>query len=117
MQKLQTIFNRVQENKKKLKDLKKTYKEALESNEEYKALNEQLKTLKAKKKHIEEVTKQEYSKEFTQMDDLAIDIESDNQLLTDIALSSVTNGESIELHDEYENEYEPLFKVNFKKIK
>jgi len=41
---------------------------------------------------------------------------NDNQLLSDIAMSQVAKGEKIEISDEYETKYEPIFSVRFKKI-
>lgn len=116
MQNIQEVFLRVQENKKKLKDLKETYKDALANEIEYKSIVEQLKTLREKKKQIEYMVKESFKGEFTQMEDLQIDIKSDQEMLSDIALSQVMKGETVEVKDEYENGYEPNFSVKFKKV-
>lgn len=116
MQDLQSIFNRIQEAKKKQKDIKRAYRDALESSTEYNDINEELKTLKARKKEIENVTREQFSSEFIKLDDLKIDIDSDQEILSDIALNKVIKGESIEIKDEHDNEYEPIFKVSFKKM-
>ena len=116
MQNIQEVFIRIQENKKKLKDLKSTYKEALESAAGYKDVVDQLKTLREKKKQIETMVKQDFSGEFTQMEDLQIDIQSDMEMMSDIALSQVMKGETVSVKDEYENDYEPIFAVKFKKV-
>lgn len=116
MQNIQEIFNRIQEAKKKQKDIRTAYKDALASSLEYQELTEKLKTMREKKKEIERVTKEQFSSEFIKLDDLKIDIESDQEMLNDIALSKVMKGESIEITDEYDNEYEPLFSVKFKKM-
>ncbi len=115
MQNIQEVFLRIQENKKKLKDLKSSYKEALESAVGYKDVVDQLKTLREKKKQIETMVKQDFSNEFTQMEDLQIDIQSDQEVLSDIALSQVMQGQTVSVKDEYENDYEPIFAVKFKK--
>ena len=57
-----------------------------------------------------------FAQELTKKEDLKIDIASDIELLTDVALSSMMKGESVGISDKYENEYEPVFKVMFKKI-
>ncbi len=116
MQNIQEVFIRIQENKKKLKDLKSTYKEALESATGYKDVVEQLKTLREKKKQIEISVKADFSGEFTQMEDLQIDIQSDQEMLSDIALTSVMKGETVSVKDQYEQEFEPTFAVKFKKV-
>jgi hypothetical protein len=117
MQDIQGIFNRIQENKKKLKDLKQAYKDALSTSQAYEEATETLKTMKEKKKAIETATKEQFSGEFTQMEDLKIDIESDNEMISDIALTTMMKGETVQITDQYDNEYEPQFTVKFKKIK
>ncbi|PIR75145.1 MAG: hypothetical protein CO030_04010 [Candidatus Magasanikbacteria bacterium CG_4_9_14_0_2_um_filter_42_11] len=116
MQDLQEIFNRVQENKKKLKDLKDAYREALKGSESYIEVEESLKTLREKKKSIETELKSQFSSEFVQMDDIKIDIASDQEMINDIAMTMVMKGETVSVNDKYENEYEPLFSVKFKKV-
>ena len=53
--------------------------------------------------------------EITQLEDLKIDIESDQEMLNDMAMTKYAKGESIELKDQYDNTYEPVFVVKFKK--
>lgn len=115
MQNLQEIFQRIQEAKKKQKDLKTAYKDALSTSLEYKELDEKLTTLKERKKQIETTVKEQFSGELTQIDDIKIDIQSDTELLTDLTMTQYTKGEKVEVVDEYGNNYEPVFKVQFKK--
>ena len=72
--------------------------------------------MRERKKVIENVTKEQFSGEFVQMDDLKIDIDSEQELLSDIAMTTVMKGESVQITDENDQEYEPIFKVSFKKI-
>jgi len=116
MQDLQQIFNRIQENKKKQKDIKKAYKDALASSLQYQELGEKLKTLRAQKKEIEISTKNNFGAEFTKLDDLQIDVLSDQELLNDVAMTKLMKGESIAIKDVNDQEYEPVFSVKFKKI-
>ncbi len=116
MQNIQEVFARIQESKKKMKDLKVMYKDALASATEYQDILEKMKTLRERKKQIETTIKQDFVGELTKMDDLKIDIASDLEILSDIALSQIMKGETVAVVDEYDNEYEPLFKVNFKKV-
>jgi len=115
MQDIQEIFNRIQEVKKKQKEIKSTYKEALASSAEYVDLCGKMKNLRERKKQIENSVKQDFSSEFTKIEDYSIDIESDNTLLSDAALSKLMKGETVSVTDEYNNNYEPLFTVKFKK--
>ena len=116
MQDIQEIFNKIEESKKDMKELKSSYKEALEGVQEYQEVQEQMKTLREKRKRIEQAIKEQFSSEITKIEDLKIDIESDMEMLSDIALAKISKGESIGITDKYSNEYEPVFKVKFKKV-
>ncbi len=116
MQDVQQIFIRIQEAKKQQKDLKSAYRDALSTSQEYQEISEKMKTMRAKKKEIELATKSQFASEFTKLDDLKIDLESDIELLSDAAMTKFMKGETVEVHDQYENEYEPIFSVKFKKI-
>jgi len=111
MQNPQKIFNRILIHKKRIKDLKDSYKNALKNNFEFLDLEEQIKILREKKKAIELVIQEQFQSEITEIQDLKIDVESDEQVLTDIVLSKMMKGESIEIVDENEDEYEPLVKI------
>lgn len=116
MQNLQEVFNRIQENKAKAKELKKMYKEGLDGNGEYQEIQDKMKTLRENKKRIETAVKEQFSSEIIKLEDLKIDIETDSEMLADIALTSIMKGETVAITDKDNNEYEPIFKVNFKKI-
>lgn len=116
MQDLQEIFNRIQETKKKQKDIKKAYRDALATSLQYQEITEKLKTLRIKKKEVEIATKNSFAAEFTKLDDLQIDIESDQELLNDVAMTKLMKGESLALKDTNDQEYEPIFSVKFKKV-
>ena len=115
MQDLQQIFNHIQEIKKKQKDIKTAYRDALSASEEYKNLTEKSKELRARKKQIETSIKGDFSSEFQKLDDYKIDLESDFTMLSDAAMSKLMKGETVQVTDEYNNNYEPLFTVKFKK--
>jgi len=114
MQNLQEVFARIQQTKKKQKDIRSAYKDALLNSAEYQDIAEKIKTLRDRKKQIEGTVKGEFSSEFTKLDELRVDLESDNMLLSDIAMSKLMKGETVEVEDEFQNKYEPLFTVKFK---
>ncbi len=116
MQSVQEIFARIQDNKKKQKDLRSAYKDALDTSLEYQEIIEKLTALREKKKQIEQTVKEQFASELTKLDDLKIDLASDTEVLTDLAMTQLMKGETVEVKDEYENTYQPVFKVNFKKI-
>lgn len=117
MQQLQEVFARIQAAKKQKKDLETAYKDALRSSLEYQEVNEKVKTLRERKKQIEATIRDQFSGELTKIEDLKIDIASDMEMLTDIAMTQLMKGETVEVKDEFENTYEPTFKVAFKKSK
>lgn len=115
MQDLQQIFNHIQEIKKKQKDIKSAYRDALAQSSEYKNLIDKMKELRARKKDIESSVKQDFSGEFQKLDDYKVDLESDFTMLSDAAMTKLMKGETVAVTDEYNNNYEPVFSVKFKK--
>lgn len=115
MSNLQEVFLRIRETKKEQKKLKDAYRDALLNSAEYKQVSDDLKDLRNRKKQIEADIRAQFSSEFTRLDDLKIDLESDFEILSDIALTQLMKGETVKVKDEYEVEYEPIFTVKFKK--
>ncbi len=116
MPKLEEVFNGIKKNQKKQREIMSAYRETLSNSHEYNEISEKLKTLKEKKKKIEDDAKAEFSNEFSQLEDLKLDMETDKELISDMVLNKLIKGESVELIDKNENQYEPIFNVRFKKI-
>lgn len=112
---LQQSFDKLQKIKKEQKELRQAYRDSLLNNERYNKVLADIKVLREKKKEIEQGVRAEFSREMTKLDDLKIDWESENEVLSDIALNTLLKGEQVEVSDEYENKYEPIFSVKFKK--
>ena len=117
MQNPQEVFNKIQTNKAKVKDLKKAFKDDLESVSGYVDICDQIKALKEKKKQIEETTKSAWEKELTQIEDLTIDIKSDQEMLSDILVTAAMKGETVQIVDLKGNEYEPVLKATLSSVK
>lgn len=115
MANLQEIFMRIKQNKQEQKKLKAVYKDSLDNNPEYRELNEKLKDLKIRKKQIETDIKSQFSSELTKLEDMKIDLDSDMEMISDLALNQLIKGERVTVKDENEAEYEPIFNVKFKK--
>lgn len=115
MPNVQEVFNRIKETKRKAKEINRMYKDSLESNMEYRDVVEKLEILKAKKKEIETHVKEESSGEFAKLDAYKMHVKTDNELLSDLALNTLMAGETVEVKDENEEPYEPVFTVRFKK--
>ncbi len=116
MQNIQEVFNRIQKAKEKQKELKKMYKEALEQTPGYKDIVDDYKELRDKKKQAENQVRQDFAKEFEELDDLKSDIQTDQELLSDIALNKLVKGDTVEVTDKEDNNYEPIFSIKFKKV-
>jgi DNA repair exonuclease SbcCD ATPase subunit len=115
MKSLEEVFAKIQAVKQQQRELRKAYKEALERVPNYKSTTEDLAALREKKKKIEAQVREEFSKEFDKLEELKLDLEESNMMLTDIALSKLMKGEHVEVKDQYNLVYEPVFAVRFKK--
>jgi len=113
---LQEVFNRIKESQKKQKEISAMYRDALASSQSYQETIDEYKQLREKKKRIENDIKSEFSAEITKLESLKLDLKTDKELMSDIALTQLMKGETLELKDEYDNEYEPIFNVKFKKV-
>jgi len=103
------------ESKKEQREIKKMYRDALSTSKVYQDVLEELKVLKDRKKKIEDNIKDNFRSEFDKLDTLKTDIESDKMLISDVAINQLVKGEMVEITDQYENKYEPIFSVRFKK--
>lgn len=91
------------------------YRDALANSKTLQDVVEELKLLREKKKGIEDTIKSDFSSELDKLDTLKLDIDNDSMLLSDAVLTKAMKGELVEIKDQYENKYEPQFKVTFKK--
>ncbi len=114
---VQEIFDRVEKNRARMKELRTMYKDALAGTQEYTELNDKIKTLRERKKQIENTIRENFTKEATELEDLKVDMDSDMEMLSDIALTRLVKGEQVEVTDKYQNQYEPVFTVKFRKAK
>jgi hypothetical protein len=118
MKTVQEIFDRLQEKRRQVSLVRAKYKEELASSGEYQRITEEMAKLREKKKKYELATKQQAGATFSRIDDLALTIKQDAQMLSDVALTSVMKGDRIEVKDkERQIEYEPVFSVRFRKMK
>lgn len=115
MANVQEVFNRIKDTKRKAKEIKRMYKDSLEASFEYREVLEKLEALKARKKQLEMQIKEESAGEFAKLDAYKMHIKNDNELLSDIALNTLMAGETVQVKDENDDEYEPVFTVRFKK--
>jgi len=115
MQNLKEIHDRMNGSKRERRDLKKRVKEAFAQSKPYQDVLEQMKSLKAKQAQIEAAINREYQQEIDQIENLKKSIDEDAQMLSDVSLSMLMKGETVEIKDDDDTRYTPEFKVRFKK--
>ncbi len=115
MSKIQEVFNRIQETKKEQKNIKSMYRDSLVNSESYQKTVESLRELREKKKKIESDISDDFRKEFDKLDTFKADLVNDSQILSDLAINKVSRGEKIEIMDQNNTQYDPIFSVRFKK--
>lgn len=116
MRDLQEVYNELQENKKEQKSIKREYKDALVNANEYEETVEELKKLREKKKQIENLTQSRLGSRWDDYEKLKAKASELDQMITDIAMSTLMDGKTVALKDEYDNNYEPVYKISFRKI-
>lgn len=114
MPQLDEIYKRIQENKNRQKEIRKMMKDELAHQARYQELLEEMKTLREEKKGIEQNVRAQ-SADFEELEDLKIEIQTDQELLADVALNMYMKEETVEIVDEYDQTWHPVFKVQFKK--
>jgi predicted nuclease with TOPRIM domain len=112
----QEIFDKIKEKQKEQKVLRQIYRDVIANSQEYQNILEELDTIKNKKKKIEETLKSQLREEMDKLYAIKVDIESDKEILNQATLSKILKGEMVEIIDEYQNKYEPIFNVRFRKI-
>jgi len=116
MKSVQDIFDRLQEKKNQVKVVRRKYKEELAASTEHQKITEELQKLREKKKKYEASIREQSGAAFSKMDELALAIRQDTQMLSDVALTSIMKGERVEVKDSH-SEYEPVFTVRFRRAK
>lgn len=112
---LKEIHTRIRVKKDEKKKLSGIFRDVFDQSKPYQEVLEKLKELKAKKAQLENEIRSELKSEMEQMDRLKIDLQSDTVLLSDAALTMLMKGETVEITDDNDVKYEPVFKVSFKK--
>ncbi|MFH1047208.1 MAG: hypothetical protein V1738_02795 [Patescibacteria group bacterium] len=116
MQNLQEIHCRLEDLKKRRRELNKMFKDELAHNDEYQKIVDQIKTLREKKNSIENVAKVAAFREMDELERIKEQIKDETQLLTDLTLNKYVSGETVEIIAA-ETRFVPEFTVKFKKQK
>jgi predicted nucleic acid-binding Zn-ribbon protein len=114
MSTLEDIYARLEKNKKRRKEINKMLKDELSHSTRYQEITEEMKTLREEKKGIEQEVRAGNS-DIAELEELKAEIQTDQELLADQALNMYVKQETVEIKDEYDQTWYPVFKVNFKK--
>ncbi len=109
---LEEVYGRLVLKKKQKRDLASAYQDELKNHARYQELLAQIKALRDEKKSIE-AELLESAGTAQDIDLLKIDIKSDLELLADIALNLYVSNQNVEIIDEWNNRWSPLFSVRF----
>lgn len=112
---LNEIHSRMKATREQKKKVSEVFRDVFDQSKPYQDVLEKLKELKAKKAQLENGIRSGMKHEMEQLDRLKIDLQSDAILLSDAAMSKLMKGETVEIKDENDVKYEPVFKVTFKK--
>lgn len=115
MQDLQEVFNQIKDLNKEQKEIRAEYKDSLLNAGEYETTQEQLTELKEKKKEIETMVQNQMGSRHDKLEEIKEKLLQLKQTQSDIAMSQLMSGKTVEVKDEYDNLYEPQFAVSFKK--
>jgi len=112
---LQEVYNELRELKEERKKLNESIKDELKHHERYAQVIDELTTLKSEKKSIETQVKEASPKDATRLDEIAVELKSNEELLSDLAFNLLMKNETVELTDQHANRYVPQFVVRFRK--
>lgn len=113
---LQLIYDEIAEKKQTKKELQEMYKDALNSADEYLELTDKITELREKQKAIKEKIQAQLGRAWERLEDIKVEMDADKIRMTDVALNDLMKGVTVSVKDQYENEYEPIWNVRFKKI-
>ena len=116
MEDLQQLFNKMQAAKKEMKEIRKEFKDILAQDAEYQEIVEKINVLREQKKQHELSAQRDMGMRWEKLEELKGEIKTLQEMISDISLSTLMDGETVEVRDEYDNLYEPYYNVNFKKI-
>lgn len=115
MKSIQEIFSEIRQAQKEQKDIKSEYKDALVQADEYEKIVEEIKQLREKKQQIEARVQQQLGQRYEKLEELKSEVDQKKEMLSDIAISTLMEGKTVEVLDEFNNRYDPVYVVKFKK--
>ncbi len=117
MRDIQDIFNELEEIKKEQSAIRKDYSGMLANDGEYEKLKDAYETARIAKKELEISIQSSMGGAYERLEELKTERAALEEMLSDIAMTQLMKGESIEISDKHHNTYEPVYKIRFKKVK
>jgi len=117
MKDIQEIFNELQGLKKQTKEARKDYRNILTQDPEYQSILDDMEEFKINKKAIEIEAQSSLGSTWDKLEENKQKIKDLEQIITDVAMTDLMNGKTVEVRDEWDNLFEPIYKINFKKAK
>lgn len=115
MKTVQEVFSELKTCAKEQKEIRQEYKDTLLQESEYEEIKEKIEKLKERKKELENIVQGQMGNRWNKLDDLKRKTAELKQMQSDVAMSSLMDGKTVEVKDEFDNIYEPRFNVTFKK--
>ena len=112
MQSIEQVYKRLQKSKAKKRDLQKSITDELSQDARYRELGDKLKDLRDERKGIENEIKSR-TIDILELEELKVEIMTDQELLADIALNMYVENQSCEILDEHDQRWVPVFGVKF----
>lgn len=116
MQDVQQVFNELEDAKQEKKEINREYKDILEQNADYQEICEKIKELQEIKKQHEFSAQNDMGMRWERFEELKGEIKKLKEMISDISLTTMMNGETVEVRDQYDRLYEPKYNVDFKKV-
>jgi predicted nuclease with TOPRIM domain len=114
---LQLIFDEVALKAQEAKAIKAELKDSLEQVREYVELTEKAREINERRKALREDIKQKMGSRYAKLEDLNDEMKAEKEMMSDIALTGVSEGNLQNVKDQWGNEYEPVFTVKFRKVR
>jgi uncharacterized membrane protein len=115
MKDLQEVFNDLQLAKKESKEIRKEYRDSLSQNTGYQEIVEKMTEMRELKKKLELAVQRDMGTRWEKLEDLKSEIKAMQEMISDISVTNLVDGKSVEVRDEYDSLYEPIYTVSFKK--
>jgi prefoldin subunit 5 len=116
MKDVQEIFNQLQSIKKEMKEIRKEYKDVLAQDAEYQTVLNKMNDIREIKKQHELSAQRDLGMRWERLEELKGEVKALQEMIADISLSTMMDGETVEVRDEYDSLYEPIYSVSFRKV-